>query len=349
MPATIDILHATDHQRWNAVLREAGADDVYFSPDYLRANEIITGGRAECFVYRDGDGTILYPYLRRAIDASDLSDITAAYGFGGYVASSPAPDAGAFTAAFRDYCHETRVVSEFIRYHPLYENQCYPADASLQITDHQPVVVAELHADGGDFRDRIAKEARKKAHKAERNAVRVLVDEPWDYAEQFVELYGQRMREKEAATFYHFPPAFFATLRACLATRSALLVALHEGRMIGGLLLLQGRAFGYNYLSCSDHRFTHLGTNDILQLRALEWAASRGLERHLLGGGVNGEDSLFHFKAKFSPCRARFFVGRRVHLPEAYAELCEERRKRLGSEPGEFLARSWFPLYRIGG
>jgi lipid II:glycine glycyltransferase (peptidoglycan interpeptide bridge formation enzyme) len=104
--------------------------------------------------------------------------------------------------------------------------------------------------------------------------------------------------------------------------------------------------YAYNYLSCSDYNYPTSGTNDILQFKALDWARKRGLRTYLLGGGMGGEDSLFHFKAKFSEQRANFFIGRRIHLPQAYAKLCQEKIERENSRPEEFFSRHWFPLYR---
>jgi lipid II:glycine glycyltransferase (peptidoglycan interpeptide bridge formation enzyme) len=116
--------------------------------------------------------------------------------------------------------------------------------------------------------------------------------------------------------------------------------------MIGGLFILYGDLYGYNYLSCSDYDYNHLGTNEFLQFSALAWGHQRNLKTYLLGGGMSGKDSLFRFKAKFSPQRKDFYIGRRIHLPQAYSQLCREKMEREKSDPKEFFSRSWFPLYR---
>ena len=162
----IKILDASHRDEWQAVLDEIGADDIYFSPDYVHINELVSDGTAECFVYRKGDAVIAYPYLRRPIDGHDLFDLTSPYGFGGYVKASSQADMADFTAAFRAYCHETRVVSEFIRYHPFFENHRYDAGDSIDVSEHQLVVAADLDQAPPDLPLPVAKDARKKLRRA---------------------------------------------------------------------------------------------------------------------------------------------------------------------------------------
>ena len=177
----------------------------------------------------------------------------------------------------------------------------------------------------------------------------IVHDAAWESYEEFKALYHRTMTRKSASQFYHFSPHYFATLKDKLGSRCALFVARLDGRMVGGLLIFHGAAYAYNYLSCSDYDYTNQGTNDALQFAALEWARARGIRRYLLGGGLKGEDSLFQFKAKFSPGRSRFFIGRRIHRPDIYRDLCVQRMKALGCDAETFFAQTWFPLYRIEG
>lgn len=343
----IEIFNASQRGEWQAVLEEIGADDIYFSPDYLYANGYVSGGTAECFVYRHDDAIIAYPYLRRPIDGHDLFDLTSPYGFGGYITATGQAAMADFSTAFRAYCQETHVVSEFIRYHPLFENHGYTVDDSLEVSEHQQVVVAELDQTSSDLAASIAKDARKKIRRADKVGISITHDADWENYQGFTALYHQTMAQKSASQFYHFSPCFFADLVDKMADRCALLVAHLDGRMIGGLLIFHGPVYAYNYLSCSDYEYTNLGTNDALQLAALEWAQARGVRRYLLGGGLSREDSLFRYKAKFASGRSHFFIGRRIHQPNAYRDLCIKRMMALDSDTETFFAQKWFPLYRI--
>jgi hypothetical protein len=62
-----------------------------------------------------------------------------------------------------------------------------------------------------------------------------------------------------------------------------------------------------------------------------------------LGGGKGGQnDSLFTYKAGFSPQRHAFHTWRVVADPEAYRSLMTERRPDV--DPGDLTAA--FPSYR---
>jgi hypothetical protein len=342
----IKVLHYTDAEEWSTVASEANAIDVYFSPEYLRANEAILGGESECFVYREGATVVLYPYIKRQIHDSNLFDITSPYGFGGQIKYPNDVTVTRFNDTFHGYCQKSGIVSEFVRFHPLYGNHTHIMPSPMEIHYHQPVVYVDFDANDSDFRQGINKHVWKKIRKAQKSGVKVIEDTNGEFYEDFVRLYQGTMAFKEAAQFYYFNDGFFSQLNGLLRDQSLLFVATYEGKMIGGLLMLFGDSFAYNYLSCSDRKYHALGINDVLQFAALNWAYRNGKRQYLLGGGLNGEDSVFRFKAKFSPTTKGFYLGKRIHLPQVYDRLCEQKMCEEGSSRADFYSRSWFPLYR---
>jgi serine/alanine adding enzyme len=340
------ILRRWDAETWSARLAEAAATDVFLTPEYVAANEPVLGGVAECFVYEERDATVVYPYIKRAIDDSEYHDISSVYGFGGYVKSPRDAPIHGFAAAFHDYCREAGIVSEFVRFNPLLGNHRHIEPPPVELHLHQRVVGVDFGIEGVDLRALAHKDVWKKVRKARNAGLEVIDDDAGQYFDAFVVQYYATMAFRGAARFYFFPDAFFRSLRDMLGRGARLLVAVSEGRIVGALLVLYSDEFAYNHLSCSEAETRALGTNDLLQVAALEWAIRAGKKRYLLGGGMNGEDSLFQYKARFSPGRADYFLGSRIHLPETYERLCEETKRRNGSDPAEFRERAWFPLYR---
>lgn len=339
------ILRASDAEEWRSTLVRAAADDLFFQPEYLRLNEIIIPGEPECFVYSDRESLVVYPYLRRPIGGTPWSDITSAYGYGGFIAQPRDTDLSGFHQAFCQYCRREGIVSEFIRFHPAFDNQTNGAANLLELSYHQPVVSVDYTGGGVRFEKAIKKEVWKKLRRAEQHRIQVIADESGTHTEDFIRLYEGTMEMRHAAAFYYFDHAFFRRMRELLGSRSVTFVALREGQMIGGLLVLFSDSIGYNFLSCSDYTYNHLGTNELLQFSALEWAKGRRLAAYLLGGGRNGEDSLFQFKAKFSPERKQFFIGKRIHSSHIYRELCNRAGVRAETPEGDWGALR-FPLYR---
>jgi Acetyltransferase (GNAT) domain len=340
------ILERENADAWSAVVAKVCEDDVFFAPEYVAANESVLGGTAECFVYEEGDAIVVYPYIKRPIENSGYFDISSPYGYGGPMKSPRDTPVPGFTAAFHEYCRDSGIVSEFVRFHPLYENHFDIEPPPVAVSFQQSVVCADLRADGSGLRAPSRKEVTKKLRKASEAGLEVIDDHAGRFFEAFADQYRATMKVRGAAPFYFFPDAFYRSIGAALGRWARLLVALSGGRIVGGLLVLYGARFAYNYLSCSEPECRPLGTNDLLQVAALQWALHAGKERYLLGGGLHGEDSLFRYKARFSDGRAQFHLGRRVHLREVYERLCEEGMQRDHSAPDEYRSRSWFPLYR---
>lgn len=342
----IAILQRGDPGAWSAAAEKAGARDVFFSPEYLAAAESAAGGTAECLVYMEGQGVVLYPYIRCPIRDSGYFDITSQYGFGGYVKSPRDAPIQGFADAFHAHCRETGIVSEFVRFHPFYGNERHIEPPPVEIVRHQPMVCVDYPAAWAELDAAKRPEIRKKLKRARVAGVEIISEQTSAFFDEFVAQYRATMTLRKAARFYFFPDAFFGAIGRLIGQRARLFVALLHGQMVGGLLVMCGDEFAYNFLSCSRPEFQSLGTNDLLQVAALEWGFRSGRKRYLLGGGRKGEDSLFRYKARFSSGRASYFLGRRVHLPEVYEALCQERMRSEAADPAEFHSRSWFPLYR---
>jgi hypothetical protein len=93
------------------------------------------------------------------------------------------------------------------------------------------------------------------------------------------------------------------------------------------------------HLGATANEHLHLNPTKVMFDYANRWAKRRGNRWLHLGGGVGGaDDSLFHFKAGFSPLRRTFATWRLVVDAAAYAALV----------PGgvEASQASYFPAYR---
>ena len=105
--------------------------DIYFRQEYAQLCAFIDDGTAEEFVFQGKNGFVRNQFIKREIpmlvEGKQYYDIVTPYGYGGPVINcSEDADKEAllqeFEAAFAAYCQEQHIVSEFIRFHPLYEN-----------------------------------------------------------------------------------------------------------------------------------------------------------------------------------------------------------------------------------
>ena len=334
------------NSEWNKLLIDIEAQDVFFSQEYYKINEPIFNGKTECFCYENNKVKILYPYIKRSIRESEYCDISSAYGHGGYIGYPRNEGIIEFRNAFHRYCLENGIVSEFIRFHPLYGNHCLGVNENGVIENWQPVVVADVSSNIDLIRKMVKVKAREKIRKADRNLIKVYEHNEEYYYEKFVILYYKTMERLQASNFYYFSNEFFLSMVRELNRYSKLFLAWLDDKVVGGLLVLFGKDFSYNFLSCSNAHYQNLGIKDLLQWKVLEWSHFAGKQKHLLGGGRRGEDSLFQFKEKFSPKKENYYIGKVIHIPTVYSELCKKRGLSFYPKNGEFDSGSWFPFYR---
>src|SRR5439155_16485764 len=116
--------------RWAATARRLGGD-VYHLPAFHRVHEVDGQGTAQALIAEEGKESLLHPFMLRRIDrvgsealdrvAYDLETVN------GYTGPLATTDDPAFLRGvwegFHEWCVDRGVVAEFVRFHPLLENQ----------------------------------------------------------------------------------------------------------------------------------------------------------------------------------------------------------------------------------
>jgi hypothetical protein len=346
-----EVIPAADGDRWNARLARL-AHDVYHRSEYHRAHEGADGSEAWAYVAEAGDRLLFHPVVLRGIARvgdqkldDGWTDTESVYGYSGPLASSGDP---AFLAAawrgYDEWCRARGVVAEFIRFTPLLANHRLAAAGTEIWRDRETVLLA---LDGGEeaIWNRYAAVHRNSIRKALKSGVNCAVESPPRHIAQFRALYDGTMRRLGAGAFYYFDDAYYATLVEALGDRLILVMASCEGREVAGaLFLLHGDTMHY-HLAGSAAEFRHLGVNNLVVHEAARWGTARGYRRLHLGGGRTPapDDSLFRFKARFSPERLDLFLGKRIIEQAAYNDLVARWRVQNAgaAEP------AYFKLYRL--
>ena len=307
-----------DAEGYAAAWTATGDDDPYFHPAYLAASAPVGGGDLAGW----SDGGLVYPFLVRPL-AGGRCDLTSAYGFGG-----PLGECAGWRGRFRRECARRGVVSEFIRFHPLLRNDAGLEDVETSLVQ-QMVTVDVTRSDDG-LRAGMRTQGRRNLARAAREGVTVCTTTDLD---RFHTAYTDAMLALHADPFYLFDRAYFAALEGL----GDALVVLDAGQATA-LYLCGGGAMHYHLGAVSaDGRRT--GAATAMHFEAMRTARQRGLSTLHLGGGLTAEDSLWRFKATLGDGRAAYRVGRAVHDPGAYAELCAE----AGADPAH---GGRFPAYR---
>src|SRR5580698_1475105 len=71
-------------QTWDRCARAFG--DIYYERGYLAAAALNEAGTVELALFEHGNGTVLYPFVRRPLEIPDRFDLVTPYEYGGPLA-----------------------------------------------------------------------------------------------------------------------------------------------------------------------------------------------------------------------------------------------------------------------
>ena len=308
--------------------------DIYYTRQYCKMSELLEGGEAQLFVYEEGDNVALYPYIRHIIDYekgnSSFYDIETAYGYGGPVIKTEDYNfERAFETAFLKHCQQENIIAEFIRFHPLIENERIFKE-KIEVLHNRITVWINLEKSVDEiWMYDVSTQNRNTIRKCMKNGLEVEVSEDYD---EFLEIYNQTMNKVGAKNFYYFDKKYYDEIRnnsCCVLLR----VRKSSETLAAAIFMKYGDYFHY-HLSGSRQEYLQLAPNNILLWEAIKYAKEKGCKRMFLGGGLSDsqEDTLFRFKKKFSSESKDFYIGKRVHNPEVYHKLIQEWEEEHGEQ-----------------
>lgn len=321
--------------------------DVYYYVDYCRLYQMLGHGDPYLFVYKE-DGTnhkVIYPFLKRKIK-SGMYDISTPFGYGGPLANSTNPGfIKKFRSAFHQYCVKEKIVSEFIRFHPLMESEGL-YQSFLNVKFAREMVIMDLTKEPDEIFHNIGKSNRNKIRKARKAGLTFrVIDAPEaaHHLEQFITLYYETMDRNNASPFYYFPKPYFEHMLINLSEQVKMAAVFDAGKMVAADLILCEGHYMNDYLNAGDRNYFRLGSNPLLIYETALWGKRHGFKHFDLGGSYEKADSLFKFKLRFNPTGiVNYYTGTMVHNQSIYRELVYLWKKKNAREPSP----DFFPLYR---
>lgn len=321
--------------------------DIYFTPEWGEVNKLIEPGEPFQYVFESKTGCIKNLIIKREIprlvDGEQYYDIVTPYGYGGpYIESCVEGKKDQlleeYKVNFGRYCNANKIVSEFVRFHPIinngrdfsriYEAQCIRQTVGTNLESDDPVA------------NEFSKSARKYVRRAVRNGVIWRVTEGPRDVSQFVDIYYSTMDRDNATDYYYFPLEYFNKCLELFRDHILFVEAIfHEKTIAAGFYLCYGDTI-HAHLSGTLKEYLHLSPAYIIKYATAMWGKENGYKRIHYGGGTSNspEDPLFLFKSKFTKNTFYdFYVGRVVWNQPVYDRLVEM----TGKYDTEF-----FPKYR---
>jgi len=336
---------------------------VNFTPQYCRVWEENGDGKAKLFFYESNHGVVLYPFLIRRINdlkflkrdgpSGDLHDITTPYGYGGPLIESPNRNTrgllvNEFIEEFSLFCRKNNIISEFIRFNPLLENQV-DFIGKLDTEKANSVIYVNLTLSEEEIWRNYKRNNQKNIKKALRNGVEIIVNKKLEFLNEFVKIYYETMRRKNATHYYFFSNDFFNSIRLLLISNSVLFLSKVNGKVVSVELALYDDNVIYSFLGGTLPGYFPVRPNNLLKHELILWAKKRGIKYYLIGGGYNPDDGIFEYKHSFSKEGVKdFFIGKKIHDVEKYKILESKFRSYLSNHniSVNLDKINYFPIYR---
>jgi hypothetical protein len=271
------------------------------------------------------------------LGAEGWRDAISPYGYSGALFHGGDRWCEAAVRAMVDACAARKILSILIRLHPLLPPPAAALDAAGVLVVHGETVPVDLTLSEEQLRANLRTDHRAGIRRLHREGFHAVTDD-WSLYPRYIEIYGETMARLDASAGYRFPAEYFYGLRTALGPRLHLLsVIAPDGGVAAAGLFTGTRGIAQFHLSGTAERYRKQAPSKLMLEEAIFWARAAGNHTLHLGGGLGAkQDSLFEFKAGFSPLRARFETWRIVCDRARYAALA----------PAEAAAADYFPAYR---
>ncbi len=348
----LKVYSMTQGDEWDSVVKSFQQFDIYYLSGYVKAFEL----------HGDGDPLLLYynsdtlrginvvmkrdiandKHFAGKIRKGEYFDIATPYGYGGWYfeGDQTGLDAESFKDEYSAWCVESKVVSEFVRFHPVLENASGINNDLYDMSFLGNTVAIELDSEEKIW-ERFSSKNRGHIRVAIKEGVTVRIETSNEAFDGFRDIYETTMDHDDASSYYYFDKSFFDSIRNDLDGYYTLFTAyLGDMAIASSIMLYTGKYMNYHLSGqLFDYR-RYAGTNMILY-EAAKWGCEHGYDWIHLGGGLGAQEgSLYDFKKSFykKGDDKLFYVGRKILHPQLYDELVKMR--------GELPDSNFFPRYR---
>ena len=328
-------------------------EDIYFTEAYSRLYEKMERGETVCFQMDCPYGRVRHLFIKRPVpelvDGTQYYDAMTAYGYGGpmirslrYGKDSSPEEArekllACFARNYRIFCEKNRIVAEFVRFHPVFNNgQIFGRIFSAQCIRNTVGTDLEKYPDFVQLE--YSRKCRKRIRACMRAGMTVEVFQGPDDLEEFIGIYEQTMERNHGGRQYYWSREYYDGLLRDFREHILLVKVLYRGKIIACALDFVWGDVVSIHLSGTLTEYLRLSPAYLLRYGVTLWAVEHGCRLIHHGGGRTDapEDTLYRFKKQFGEkTDFPFYVGRKIWNPEIYERLSRGRN-------GE----GWFPAYR---
>ncbi len=331
------ILSATkNREQWIDIISKfpKKLQDIYFHPDYVSLNCNKYNSEGFLFYNIDGDKIWINPFIKIKIpsffEVNDKSfyDLETAYGYGGPISNVLDPRFISLSnKIFMEWTNNNNIVSEFVRFHPLFDTKIY-TDSNIEILDDRVTCSLELNKVNQEYSP--FKSKIKNMLKRAKKETKFYISKERKHFSQFKKLYLNLMLDKNAEKETFFSKSYFAKLFDLILKNGFMsIIEDLQGNIIAIGVFLNGKESCHYHLSASKN-YKLPGINNLLIYNAAIYAKKKNLNiLHLGGGNLNNpKDNLFKFKNSMSTQNHIYNIGKRINNPALYKKFKNAWKKK---------------------
>ena len=328
---------------------ESIVKDIYFDKNYGKLYENIENGEAIVFEYEDKNGKISNQFIKREIpikiNGKTYYDITTPYGYGGPIIEYCSGDKNnllqEYKKKFSIFCNNNNIVSEFIRFHPLFDN-ALDFKNIYDVVYMRKTLGTNLEKYDNPVESEFSRSCRKTIRQVLKSGVTYnIIERPKEF-ETFKRVYYSNMDRKGATDYYYFKDEYFEKILKYFKDNIIMVQAIYENKIIAAGLYFIYNNIIHIHLSGTDTEYLHLSPAYVLKYATAIWGKEHNYKVIHYGGGLTNseEDTLYLFKKKFAQnTQFDFYIGKKIWNQEIYNELC--KKKGINEKDINF-----FPAYR---
>lgn len=323
--------------KWNRIIKSFSNWDVYYLHEY--AMSLMKHGDGEPLLFYYEDVNCRFCYVTLVNDISKMKsfendlltrkyfDLTTPYGYGGPIIEGDfnTKSKNKFIIELYNYCVQNNIISQFIRFHPLLNNQRYMKDLCEIVEIKKTIAIDTMSYE--IINSNMISKSRNMIRKAKKQGVSIKYDTGEQFME-FIRIYELTMKENQASSYYFFEQSYYDYLINEMSENTIYFYAYVKGRIVSAAIFFYNDKYMHYHLSGVQKEYRHMASMNLLLSEAAFWATERGIELLHLGGGVGDMDSLYKFKKQFNRNDdLSFYIGRNIFNLEAYNELLDIRER----------------------
>ena len=342
----IEVYSLEQHEQWDSIVRTFSAYDVYWLSGYVKAFQIHGDGEPILIYVREGDSRGINVVMKRDIANDErfklkistgmYYDFSTPYGYGGWIVEGN--DISAIFDTYNTWVMENRIVSEFVRFHPLIKNHVL-CSSFYDVMKLGEVVHMNLSSPEVIWENIISKN-RNMIRKAIKNDVKIYNGRFPEIYKTFKTIYDSKMKQDNAEEYYYFEDSFYSSVLEDLPHNAQVFWAEKDEIIIAASIMLSTNGWMNYHLSGSLKEYGSLAPTNLLLYEAALWGCANGYKTLYLGGGVgSNDDGLLKFKKAFYRGELNhYYIGKKIFNEKNYEFLISIR--------DSIHSSSFFPNYR---